>query len=117
MRLTVRRLEAALPQSITEIEADKDLLRAEFAMSTRRMEITIEQLRNKAARQLIDLGKKSDAINRLKAQRDGLKVELIRATAEVGALRKELAGPRRPAEPQTDARSLLRRWMPHHVHH
>ena len=117
VRLTVKRLEATLPKSVTEIRADKDLLRAEFAMSARRMEMTIEQLRNRAARQLVDLGKKTDVINRLRAQRDGLKVELICATAEAAALKKQLAQPRRPAEPKPDVRTLLRRWMPHHVHH
>lgn len=117
VRLTVRRLEAALPQSVTEIRADKDLLRAEFAMSTRRMEITIEQLRNKAAGQLIELGKRADVINRLKAQRDGLKVELICATAEAAALKKQLAEPRRSAGSKSDVRTLLRRWMPHSVYH
>ena len=117
VRLTVRRLEAALPQSVTEIRADKDLLRAEFAMSTRRMEISIEQLRNKAAGQLIELGKRADVINRLKAQRDGLKVELICATAEAAALKKQLVEPRRSAGSKSDVRTLLRRWMPHSVYH
>jgi hypothetical protein len=93
------------------------LLRAEFAMSTRRMEISIEQLRNKAAGQLIELGKRADVINRLKAQRDGLKVELICATAEAAALKKQLAEPRRSAGSKSDVRTLLRRWMPHSVYH
>src|SRR2546428_11674318 len=39
VRLTVRRLEAATPLSMAEIQADKDQLRAEFAMSTRRLEM------------------------------------------------------------------------------
>ena len=38
VRLTMRRLEAATPLSMAEIQADKDQLRAEFAMSTRRLE-------------------------------------------------------------------------------
>src|ERR1043166_2211171 len=37
VRLTGRRLEAATPLSMTEIQADKDQLRAEFAMSTRQV--------------------------------------------------------------------------------
>src|ERR1039458_6542390 len=66
VRLTVRRLEAALPQSMEEIRADKDLLRTDFAVSTRRLEIIIEQLKNKTTSQLVELGTKGDAINRLK---------------------------------------------------
>jgi chromosome segregation ATPase len=68
VRLTVRRLEAATPLSMAEIQADKDQLRAEFAMSTRRLEMSVDQLKNKSTGQLAELGKKSDVINRLKIE-------------------------------------------------
>jgi chromosome segregation ATPase len=68
VRLTMRRLEAATPLSMAEIQADKDQLRAEFAMSTRRLEMSVEQLRAKTTSQFAELGKKSDAINRLKVE-------------------------------------------------
>src|SRR5881396_999582 len=68
VRLTTRRLEAATPLSMAEIQADKDQLRAEFAMSTRRLEMSVDQLKTKTTSQLADLGKKGDAINRLKLE-------------------------------------------------
>ena len=68
VRLTMRRLEAATPLSIAEIRADKDQLRAEFAMSTRRLEMSVEQMKAKTTSQLAELGKKSDAINQLKKE-------------------------------------------------
>jgi hypothetical protein len=49
VRLTMRRLEAATPLSIAEIRADKDQLRAEFAMSTRRLEMSVAQLKTKSS--------------------------------------------------------------------
>ena len=58
VRLTAKRLEAATPVSMAEIQADKDQLRAEFAMSTRRLEMNVEQLKAKTTSQLADLGKK-----------------------------------------------------------
>jgi len=79
VRLTMRRLEAATPLSMAEIQADKDQLRAEFAMSTRRLEMSVEQLKTKSTSQLAELGKKGDAINRLK-------VELGEKTAAIFAL-------------------------------
>src|SRR5512137_2485244 len=79
VRLTMRRLEAATPLSMAEIQADKDQLRAEFAMSTRRLEMSVEQLKTKSTSQLAELGKKGDAINRLK-------VELGEKTASIFAL-------------------------------
>ncbi len=66
VRLTERRLKAALPQDMNEIQAEKDGLRAEFAMAIRRFEIMNEMLRNKNASQLVEIGKKSDSINQLK---------------------------------------------------
>jgi chromosome segregation ATPase len=68
VRLTLRRLEDAIPVSLAEIQADKDKLRAEFAMSARRLEMTVEQLKAKATTQLSELARKSEAIARLKAQ-------------------------------------------------
>jgi chromosome segregation ATPase len=68
VRLTMRRLEAATPLSMAEIQADKDQLRAEFAMSTRRLEMSVETLKGKTTSQLAELGKKGDAINQLKME-------------------------------------------------
>src|ERR1700691_4984958 len=67
-RLTMKRLEAATPISIAEIRADKDQLRAEFAMSTRRLEMSVEKMKAKTTHELAELGKKSDAINQLKKE-------------------------------------------------
>ncbi|MGA7387493.1 MAG: hypothetical protein WBW99_06110 [Pseudolabrys sp.] len=90
VRLTIRRLEDSIPQSMTEIQADKDLLRAEFAVSTRRHEMNIEQLKHKTASQLAELGKKGDVINRLKIERDAQNVETILLKAKIEALKEQL---------------------------
>ena len=66
VRLTMKRLEASMPLSIAEVRADKDQVRAEFAVSTRRLEMRIEKLKAQTASQLAELGKKTDAINLLK---------------------------------------------------
>src|SRR5215468_4069960 len=68
VRLTLRRLEDAIPVSLAEIQADKDKLRAAFAMSARRLELTIEQLKDKTTSQLGELARKTEAIAKLKAQ-------------------------------------------------
>jgi hypothetical protein len=91
VRLTIRRLENSIPQSMTEIEADKDALRADFAMSTRRLEMCVEQLKSKDANQLAELGQKGDAINRLKMERQAQKVEVVALKTEVEALKGQLS--------------------------
>src|SRR5262249_53753793 len=102
VRLTTRRLEAATPLSMAEIQADKDQLRAEFAMSARRLEMNVEQLKHKTTSQLAELGKKTDAINRMKIElgeknatifaleaREKAVKEQLRATEEEFAARTE----------------------------
>src|SRR5213083_3092485 len=68
VRLTMRRLEALTPLSIAEIQADKDQLRAEFAMTMSRLEMSVEQMKAKTTNQLADLSRKSEAIGRLKLE-------------------------------------------------
>ncbi len=75
VRLTQRRLQDSMPVSLTEIQADRDKLRAKFAMSARRLEMTVEQLEAKVTNQRGEIARKSEAIARLKAQlaeKDGL---------------------------------------------
>ncbi len=100
------RLQSALPQSVAEIQADKDLLRAEFAMGMRRLELALEEARNKCARQMIELGKRNDAINKLKEQREALKVEIITLRAQLKAAASRPA-PRSTS--QTNV-SVVRQW-------
>ena len=90
VRLTMRRLEAATPLSMAEIQADKDQLRAEFAMSTLRLEVSVENLRTKSTSQLAELGKKGDAINRLKLELGEKTATIYALEARDKALRDQL---------------------------
>jgi chromosome segregation ATPase len=90
VRLTVRKLEAVTPLSMAEIQADKDQLRAEFAMSTRRLEMRVEQLKSKSTNQLAELSKKSDAINRLKIELGEKTATIFTLEARDKALRDQL---------------------------
>lgn len=70
VRLTKRRIEAATPITMAEFRADKDQLRAEFALSTRRLEMNVETLRKRLAEQLGDVNQKRSDLGVLKAERD-----------------------------------------------
>src|SRR5437773_1477476 len=91
VRLTMRRLEALTPLSIAEIQADKDQLRAEFAMTMSRLEMSVEQMKAKTTNQLAELSRKSEAIGRLK-------LELGEKTAELEAAKQQLAEERGSAD-------------------
>jgi chromosome segregation ATPase len=90
VRLTMKRLEAATPLSMAEIQADKDQLRAEFAMSTRRLELSVEQMKAKTTSQLAELGKKTDAINRLKSELGEKTAAIFSLEAREKALKDQL---------------------------
>jgi chromosome segregation ATPase len=98
VRLTKRRIEAATPISMAEFRADKDHLRADFAVQTRRLELTIENLRQRLSEQLGEVAQaRVDAVH-IKVEREqhaalvaeGDKRETL-LRARVSELEKELA--------------------------
>lgn len=63
--LTRRRVEASIPQTQAEIQADKDRIRAEYAMTTRRLEISVKALKEKVAEQLVEISRGREALKGL----------------------------------------------------
>src|SRR3977135_817680 len=92
VRLTTRRLEAATPLSMAEIQAAKDHPRAEFARSARRLGRTVDQLKNKTTSQLAELGKKSDAINRMKVELGEKNATIFALEAREKAVKEKSSG-------------------------
>ena len=72
---------------MAEIAADKDLLRAEFAMSTRSLEMKVEPL-SKDTSQLLQLGRNGNTIHHLRTElntvRDRLHATNERFAAQSG---------------------------------
>src|SRR6185436_6318799 len=105
VRLTLRRLEALTPISRAEIQADKDQLRAEFAMLVTRLELNIERLKAKTASQAAEIGRKSEAIGRLKFELSektaallALEAKKNRSAHDVPPFQSELAALQAQAE-------------------
>ncbi|MER9302014.1 hypothetical protein NKJ06_07810 [Mesorhizobium sp. M0293] len=84
--LTRRRIEASIPLTQTEIQADKDRVRAEYAMSTRRLEISVKALREKAAEQLVEISRGHEALKGLAVER----MDKNHALTELGAKNEAL---------------------------
>ena len=103
VRLTTKRLEAATPLSMAEIQADKDQLRAEFAMSARRLEMSVEQLKNKTTSQLAELGKKTDAINRMKVELGEKNATIFQLEAREKAIKEQLRATEEEFSAKTDS--------------
>ena len=95
VRLTKRRLESAVPVCAAEVVAAKDLLRAEFAMASRRLEVALDRLRTRSAMDRAELGRKSDAINRLQNEMTELRAQLNSAEEKAArqSMEPEIANP------------------------
>jgi chromosome segregation ATPase len=101
VRLTTRRLEALTPVSLGEIQAEKDQLRAEFAMSTRRLEASVEQLKLKTTDQLAEIGRKTDVVRQLKTDVEETTAAVSSLESQERALRDKL----RATEEELSAKS------------
>jgi DNA repair exonuclease SbcCD ATPase subunit len=102
VRLTRKRIEAMTPMSLAEIQAEKDQLRAEFAMTTRRLEMSVEQMKTKSNNQLAELGKKSEAIGRLRLELNEKTETMFALEARERQLIEEVANTRAELATRTD---------------
>jgi chromosome segregation ATPase len=111
VRLTRKRLEAMTPMSLAEIQAEKDQLRAEFAMTTRRLEMGVEQLKIKSNNQLAELGKKSEAIGRLRLELNEKTETMFALEAREKQLIEEVASARAELATRTEALAATEQWL------
>lgn len=90
VRLT-RRKYAPVPLEQKEMHAEKDRLRADFAMSTRKLEHDIDHMQKKAAGQFVELARRAESIAQLKETldtRDTLIAQLQQQNAQLAAAAK-----------------------------
>ena len=105
-RLAKARVESGLPMSLSEVQSEKDQMRASFAMSARRLELQVEDLRTTSSELAIaasrdrgeiatltaDLGEKTAAIAALETRLSTARDELRAAEGRIEAVRAEVAG-------------------------
>lgn len=77
VRLTTLRIKDTMPVTDVEIRADKDRVRAGYAIKVHKLESEIEQIRLADARQKIDLNRRDATINELEST-----LEALRSTHE-----------------------------------
>lgn len=80
VRLTSLRIRESLPVTETEIRADKDRLRAEYAIRVHKLETQVEQGKLASARQTIDLSKRDTRIGELTTELQTAKQTLEEAS-------------------------------------
>ncbi len=103
-RLARARIEATAAMSRAEINAEKDHLRADFAVTNRRLELDVGRLSEKLGGQVLEVNRRrdeiaalvrrqselNDAIGTLERRVDGLTTSLTAREAELAATRGEV---------------------------
>ena len=100
VRLTTKRVQASMPISLSEIKADRDQLRADFAMSTRKLELSVDELKQKMQSQVTEIAKKNEqirvlllevktksgVIRDLEQREQNQRFELLKSESELGEM-------------------------------
>ena len=76
VRLTTEALKRSMPLNEAEIRADKDRLRAEYAIEIHRLETRLEEAGLAAARQMVELNRRDAAISSLEGEQGVLRTAL-----------------------------------------
>ncbi|MBZ9655327.1 hypothetical protein [Phyllobacterium lublinensis] len=116
--LTRKRVEAETPLTLNEIQAQRDGLRAEHAIAERKLELSLEKVSEKSARQLAELSEKDRTVRNLTgdlAARDAtvtdLRSTLVNRDSELGKAAKVIVGHERTLEQRLAELELLHRRM------
>jgi hypothetical protein len=76
VRLTTTRIKQSMPVSEPEIRADRDRLRAEYAIKVHKLEKQLEQAKLERARQHIEINRRDASISSLETDMGQLRVDL-----------------------------------------
>jgi hypothetical protein len=76
VRLTTARIKQSMPVSEAEIKAERDKLRAEYAIKVHKLETQVEQAKLATARQLIEINRRDASISTLETDLIQLKVDV-----------------------------------------
>jgi hypothetical protein len=76
VRLTTARIKQSMPVSEPEIKADRDRLRAEYAIKVHKLEMQLEQAKLERARRQIEINRRDASISALETDMGQLRVDL-----------------------------------------
>lgn len=75
-RLTEQGLRRSMPMTEAEIRADKDRLRADYAIKLHKQALTLDELRSATARHVIEINRRDARITALEGDLDGIRSRL-----------------------------------------
>ena len=84
-----RRTERRAPSHIAELKADRDRLKAEFAMQGRRLQLRLDDLKTRMAEQMAEASRNRNRMELMAAELTRRDEEIARRKAEVDALQAQ----------------------------
>lgn len=95
VRLTRQEIEATMPLSLSDIQADKDILRAEYTVEMRRLELALDQAKQRAARHLMERNRHMVDMGKLESEIASLK-DSVAERAKAGSVMEQTVRKRLP---------------------
>ena len=89
--LTRKRIEASLPLTLNELQADKDQQRAEFAIAVRKVEAKNKSLQDRLTAQLADIAANRERARQFMAERDRFDRKALQIESELAATSRQLS--------------------------
>lgn len=96
-----KRMQRATPTTIAELQSDRDRLRAEYAMLSRRLELRMNDLKTKLAEQMAEVSRNRNRIDHLISELRARDRQLNERDTEIQSLRMQLG----PLEQELTART------------
>lgn len=103
VRLTRRRVESAMPLSMAEVKAEKDQVRAEYALHVRRAEIAAEKLSETVNARTVEIARRTEAIRDLNTELDARAARIAGLEGTRDRLQDELAAARQAIAERDEA--------------
>jgi chromosome segregation ATPase len=101
LRLGKKSMQRAAPSTIAELQADRDRLRAEYAMLSRKLELRMNDLKIKLAEQMAEVSRNRNRIDHLISEVRSRDAQLSQRDGELQGLRMQLT----PLETELSART------------
>ena len=91
VRLGAKRNQKRQPAALIELQADRDRLRAEYAMLSRKLETRLGELKGRLAEQLAEITRNRNRMEMLAGEISGRDDTLFQRDAEIAALKEKAA--------------------------
>ena len=91
MRLGRLRTQRAHPSAMAELQADRDRLRAEYAMLSRKLELRLQDLKTRLAEQMAEVARSRNRIDLMIGEIEKRDAVIAARDQEIATLRQELS--------------------------